>query len=95
VDKWAAVCSDITNVTKATWKNISTENPTILDLNDAIHHLQNTIGDITKLDEFKSVSAVHLLACLCLTTGQFVSLLKGIIKYFSKSTYGTNMLCEE
>lgn len=57
MDKWAAVCSDSTNVTKATRREVSATTPTILNLNDAVHHLHNTIGEITKLNEFKTVGS--------------------------------------
>jgi hypothetical protein len=56
-DNWAATCSDSTNVTKAARREATNIVATMLDLCDAVHHLQNTIGDINKLQEFKFVSS--------------------------------------
>jgi len=55
---WAAACSDSTNVTKAAHRETTNIVPTMLNLNDAVHHIHNTIGDINKLPEFKFVSGV-------------------------------------
>ncbi|RDB28214.1 hypothetical protein Hypma_001371 [Hypsizygus marmoreus] len=76
---WGAVCSDSTNVTKAARREIAAAIPTVIDLCDCVHHLQNTIKDITKLSEFKF----------------FISILKAIIKHFSKSTYSAALLLKE
>ncbi|KAG1891136.1 ribonuclease H-like domain-containing protein [Suillus subluteus] len=51
----------------------------MLDFCDAVHHLHNTIGDINKLPKLKFL----------------MSMLNGIIKCFSKSTYSTTMLRKE
>lgn len=51
--QWAATCSDSTNVTKAVCWEIIKEIVTMLNLNDCIHHLHNTIGDINKIIMFK------------------------------------------
>lgn len=78
IDQWAAIVSDNTNVTKAAHRNTIEIVPTMLDLWDCVHHLQNTIKDITKLFAFKSS----------------ITVLKGIIKYFSKLSFGTFKLHE-
>ena len=51
--QWAATCSDSTNVTKAVCWEIIKEIVTMLNLNDYIHHLHNTVGDINKIIMFK------------------------------------------
>ncbi|KAH7890258.1 hypothetical protein F5I97DRAFT_1922575 [Phlebopus sp. FC_14] len=48
-DKWAAICSDSTTVTKNSRKEVAAAILIILDLGDVCYHLQNTIKDITKL----------------------------------------------
>ncbi|KAJ6607061.1 ribonuclease H-like domain-containing protein [Mycena sp. CBHHK59/15] len=75
-NKWAATCSDSTNVTKAARRNLVAVVPTMQDLCDCVHHIHNTIGDINKLAEFKPS----------------ISMNKAIIKYFSKSTFSTATL---
>ncbi|KAJ8475312.1 hypothetical protein ONZ45_g15654 [Pleurotus djamor] len=67
--QWAATCSDNTSTTKACRRKTVTEVPAIFDLPDCVHHLQLLIGDITKLDEFKTP----------------MNHLKKIIRHFSKS----------
>jgi len=52
IDKWAAICSDSTAVTKNARRDIVDAIPTILDLCDACHHLHNMIKNITLLPEF-------------------------------------------
>ena len=52
---WAAVVSDNTNVTKAARRLITEKIPTVLAIWDCVHHVQNMIGDITKLHEFAKV----------------------------------------
>ncbi|KAG2079898.1 ribonuclease H-like domain-containing protein [Suillus cothurnatus] len=76
---WGATCSDSTNVTKAGRRELVSIVGTMLDFCDAVHHLHNTIGDINKLPKLKFL----------------MSMLKGIIKYFSKSTYSTTILRKE
>ncbi|KAG1766267.1 ribonuclease H-like domain-containing protein [Suillus occidentalis] len=78
-DKWAAICSDSTAVTKNARREVVDTIPTILDLCDACHHLHNTIKNITLLPEFE----------------QMLSLLKPIIKHFSKSTISAAHLRKE
>jgi hypothetical protein len=56
IHRWAAGVSNSTNITKAACRDITQTNPTILDLCDCVHHIQNTIKDITKLNTFKPVS---------------------------------------
>ncbi|KAJ8584996.1 hypothetical protein M405DRAFT_746027, partial [Rhizopogon salebrosus TDB-379] len=69
-DKWAAICSDSTIVTKNARRDIVVEIPTMLDLCDVCHHLHNTIKNVTILPEFEGM----------------LLLLKAIIKHFSNST---------
>jgi hypothetical protein len=53
--KWTAVCLESTSVTKAGHRiTVETIKP-ILDLCDAVHHLQNTIKDINSVAIFKKV----------------------------------------
>lgn len=95
---WAATCSDSTNVTKASRRELVNVIPTILDLCDAVHHLHNTIGDINKLPDFRFVSSTSRLSVIIFGNdrfSQFMSTLKAIIKYFSKSTIGTAKLKEQ
>ena len=54
-EKWAAICSDSTAVTKNSRREIVTSIPTMLDFNDVCHHLHNTIKDITTLECFRWV----------------------------------------
>ena len=56
VDRFAAMCSDSTGNTRRGRKDAQEALPTVLDLGDCCHHLQNTIKDINKLPEFKDVS---------------------------------------
>ncbi|KAG2086372.1 ribonuclease H-like domain-containing protein [Suillus cothurnatus] len=76
---WGATCSDSTNVTKAGCRELVSIVGTMLDFCDAVHHLHNTIRDINKLPKLKFL----------------MSMLKGIIKYFSKSMYSTTILRKE
>ncbi|KAF8329928.1 ribonuclease H-like domain-containing protein [Amanita rubescens] len=76
VSRWAATCSDNTNVTKAARREISKEVKTILTVNDCVHHLHSAIKDITTLGFFKS----------------FISTMQIIIQHFSHSTYSTTLL---
>ncbi|KAF9521628.1 hypothetical protein CPB83DRAFT_900472 [Crepidotus variabilis] len=78
-DRWAATVSDNTNVTKAARTETSAVVPTLLDLWDCVHHIQNTIKDITNDEDFKSL----------------LMLMKGLIKYFSKSSKGCDALRTE
>ncbi|KAG0700235.1 ribonuclease H-like domain-containing protein, partial [Suillus ampliporus] len=78
-NNWGATCSDSTNVTKAGRRQVVETIPIMLDLCDAVHHLHNTIGDINKLPAFKFL----------------MSMLKGIIKHFSKSSYSTTLLRQD
>ncbi|KAG2365392.1 hypothetical protein BDR07DRAFT_1374352 [Suillus spraguei] len=78
-DKWAAICSDSTAVTKNAQCDVVNTIPTILDLCDTCHHLHNTIKNVTQLPEFE----------------QMLSLLKPIIKHFSKSTISAAHLWKE
>ena len=58
------ICSDSTSVTLNARHNINEDIPTIFDLHDPCHHLQNTIKDITKLPEFSAVCFYHVIMCL-------------------------------
>ncbi|KAE9389124.1 hypothetical protein BT96DRAFT_1025171 [Gymnopus androsaceus JB14] len=75
---WAAVVSDSTNTTKAARRGICVDIPTMVDLDDSVHALHNTMGDISKLVVFKDP----------------LDILKRIAKYFSKSALSTNRLLE-
>ncbi|KAI6043560.1 hypothetical protein EDC04DRAFT_2562532, partial [Pisolithus marmoratus] len=68
-EKWAAICSDSTAITKNSCREITAHIPTMLDFNDVCHHQHNTIKDVMKLECF----------------GWMISLLKVIVKHFSKS----------
>jgi hypothetical protein len=59
-DRFSTMCSDSTGNTKRGRKDAQEQLITILDLGDCCHHLQNTAGDINKLDEFKSVGPLYL-----------------------------------
>jgi len=89
---------DSTNVTKAACHDITEKIPTILDLHDSVHHIQLTIKDITAIEEFKSVCCLQNKRRKCADiefgTCQFIQLLKGILKYFGKSSYGSAKLCD-
>ncbi|KIN98369.1 hypothetical protein M404DRAFT_10556 [Pisolithus tinctorius Marx 270] len=78
-EKWAAVCSDSTAVTKNSCKEIVMCIPMMLDFNDVCHHLHNTIKNITTLECFRWM----------------ISLLKAIVKHFSKSTISVAHLRKE
>lgn len=78
-EKWAAVCSDSTAVTKNSRKEIVMCIPTMLDFNNVCHHLHNTIKNITTLECFRWM----------------ISLLKAIVKHFSKSTISVAHLRKE
>ncbi|KIO04900.1 hypothetical protein M404DRAFT_142131 [Pisolithus tinctorius Marx 270] len=78
-EKWAAVCSDSTAVTKNSRKEIVMCIPTMLDFNNVCHHLHNTIKNITTLECFRWM----------------ISLLKAIVKHFSKSTISVAHLHKE
>ncbi|KAF8817235.1 hypothetical protein BYT27DRAFT_7075277 [Phlegmacium glaucopus] len=78
-DKWAAIVSDNTNVTKAARCDTIDLVPTMLDLWDCIHHIQNTIKDITNLLAFKPASPCR---CYC------------ILSLLIKSSFGTFKLRE-
>ncbi|TFK52817.1 hypothetical protein OE88DRAFT_1606346, partial [Heliocybe sulcata] len=78
-DRFVAVCSDNTGNTKAARRLLTNEVDTIQDLQDCCHHIHNTIKNISDLSEFKPM----------------LSMVKAIIKHFSKSTYSTTMLRRE
>ncbi|KAA1478980.1 hypothetical protein DENSPDRAFT_788642, partial [Dentipellis sp. KUC8613] len=75
-DRIAATCSDSTSVTKGARRELCKEVTTILDLCDACHHIHNTIGNITKLPDFKFM----------------ITTLKAIIGYFGRSVHARAML---
>ncbi|KAF8154878.1 ribonuclease H-like domain-containing protein [Crassisporium funariophilum] len=77
-EQWAAAVSDSTNVTKAARQQTTESVKTILDLRDCVHHIQLTIKDITALEEFKP----------------FIRSLKGLLKYFGKSSFAVAKLRE-
>jgi len=64
--------SDSTNVTKAARREVSATVPTILDLRDCVHHLQNVIKDITQLNTFKPVRDSFFLLLFQLTYKIFI-----------------------
>ncbi|KAF7320739.1 DUF659 family protein [Mycena chlorophos] len=75
-DHVAALVSDSTSVTKLARRMLVTKYPHILDLRDAVHHLHNTIGDITKLQYFLTPIAT----------------MKKTIAFFSKSNFSVAKL---
>ena len=60
-DKWVAAVSDSTNVTKAARRTTVQVVQTMLDLRDCVHHIQNTIKDITKLEDFEVRFSCNLI----------------------------------
>ncbi|KAH7877021.1 ribonuclease H-like domain-containing protein [Lentinula edodes] len=78
-DTVAATCSDSTSVTKLAKELLVCAYPHILDLRDAVHHLHNTIGDITKLEYFTPT----------------MKLLKSTVAHFSKSNLSVASLKEQ
>ncbi|KAF9549384.1 hypothetical protein CPC08DRAFT_648213 [Agrocybe pediades] len=77
-DRWSALCSDNTAVTRAARRDMVENIPTLLDIWDCVHHLHNTIKDITNLPSFKPA----------------IQTLKSVIKHFSKSSLSTHKLRE-
>ncbi|TFY64064.1 hypothetical protein EVG20_g6072 [Dentipellis fragilis] len=75
-DRIAATCSDSTSITKGARRELCKEVTTILDLCDACHHIHNTIGNISKLPEFKPM----------------ITMLKAIVAYFGRSVHARAML---
>jgi hypothetical protein len=59
------MCSDSTGNTKRGHKDAQEVFTTILDLGDCCHHLQNTAGDINKLEEFKDMCPSTSLSKMC------------------------------
>ncbi|KAJ3805064.1 hypothetical protein F5876DRAFT_70116 [Lentinula aff. lateritia] len=59
-------------------EGLTEETPTVADLDDCIHSLHNTVGDISKLKAFKEP----------------LDIMKRIAKYFRKSGLATNCLLE-
>jgi hypothetical protein len=51
--------SDNTGVTKNSRRDTNSRWPTIEDLRDCIHLIQNTLENITKLPEFKEVRSFN------------------------------------
>ncbi|KAF8827546.1 hypothetical protein HHX47_DHR4000004 [Lentinula edodes] len=74
------LCRGLTHTTE--WvkvrEGLTEETPTIADLDDCIHLLHNTVGDISKLKAFKEP----------------LDIMKRIVKYFGKSGLATNHLLE-
>ena len=62
ISNFAGMCSNSTGNTKRGRKEAHEEVPTIIDLGDCCHRLHNTIKDVNKLPEFKSVSFVRNIA---------------------------------
>ncbi|KAJ7608836.1 ribonuclease H-like domain-containing protein [Mycena polygramma] len=85
---WAGTCSDSTNVTKAARRNVVTAVTTMENLNDCVHHIHNSIGDINKVAEFKpsTFSAATLRKQDNVDTGERVLALKKI----GKTRFGTH-----
>ena len=54
-DCFIAICLDNTNVTKAACHKITSEHSFTFNINDCVHHLHNTIGDINSLPKFSWV----------------------------------------
>ncbi|KAK7041309.1 ribonuclease H-like domain-containing protein [Favolaschia claudopus] len=77
-NKWAATCSDSTNVTKASRRGVNEAIPTIQDLGDCVHAIHNTIGDVNKVAEFVPHIATE----------------KVIVSHFNKSSISTSNLAK-
>ncbi|KAH7870860.1 uncharacterized protein C8R40DRAFT_1267759 [Lentinula edodes] len=75
---FVACVSDSTTTTTKVREGLTEETPTIADLDDCIHLLHNTVGDISKLKAFKEP----------------LDIMKRIVKYFGKSGLATNHLLE-
>ncbi|KAJ3921466.1 ribonuclease H-like domain-containing protein, partial [Lentinula edodes] len=69
----STLCSDSTGNTKKGRELAKAEHPILSVLPDACHHISLTIGDITKLEEFKPM----------------IDILKATIQYFSHSDSST------
>ena len=87
--------SSVINVTKAARKDLVETIVTIRDLCNAVHHIQNPIGDINKVPKFKFVRGITF--CNYAPAAHWhklklMSMLKGIVKNFSKLCYGTTVL---
>ncbi|KAJ3897546.1 hypothetical protein F5879DRAFT_813818 [Lentinula edodes] len=78
VQNFVACVSDSTTTTTKVREGLTEETPTIADLDDCIHLLHNTVGDISKLKAFKEP----------------LDIMKRIVKYFGKSGLATNHLLE-
>ncbi|KAH9858440.1 ribonuclease H-like domain-containing protein [Lenzites betulinus] len=76
VERFSGVCSDSAGNTRKARALLAKEIPTLLDLPDCCHHLQNTSKDITKLTDFKG----------------FISNLRKIVQYFRRSTKASTEL---
>ncbi|KAF8148580.1 hypothetical protein B0H34DRAFT_802808 [Crassisporium funariophilum] len=76
VDNVAAVCSDNTGNTRCGRRNAQAVIPTMLNLADCVHHLQNTIKDINGIPEFKDAQ-------------QDAGILQGLIK-IGKTRFATH-----
>ncbi|KAF8887470.1 ribonuclease H-like domain-containing protein, partial [Gymnopilus junonius] len=70
------ICSDSTGNTRLGRRKVNEDYPTILDTGDCVHHIHNTMKDISKLPEFQNM----------------LSLLKKTNAYFSKSTFSSTVL---
>lgn len=55
IERFCAVCSDNAGNTKKARALLKELTPTVLDIADCCHHLQNTAKDLTRLPEFKEV----------------------------------------
>ncbi|TFK80579.1 hypothetical protein K466DRAFT_503657, partial [Polyporus arcularius HHB13444] len=76
VERFCAVCSDNAGNTKKARALLKQLTPSVLDIGDCCHHLQNTAKDLTRLPEFKEV----------------IGQLRKIITYFRKSTLANTEL---
>ncbi|KAJ3512736.1 hypothetical protein NMY22_g15246 [Coprinellus aureogranulatus] len=77
--RMGSLCSDSTSVTLGSRVRVCEEKPSIFNFDDAIHAISKPIEGVTKLDEFKEP----------------ISVMKGVVKFFKKSTFSTLALREQ
>ena len=98
-ERFSAVSSDNTGNTRVSREILSARMPTLLNLPDPSHHINNTWKDIANLPYFTQVNSENIMTII-LALIQFIHILqlvkqiRGTIKFFKQSGHSKTLLRE-
>lgn len=94
-ERFCAVSSDNTGNTRVGREILTARMPTLLNLPDPSHHINNTWKDIANLPYFTQVNSKHIMTFnleLIHTILQLVKQIRAIIKFFKQSGHSKTLL---